>query len=330
MRVLKLFLVFGGASLTLTFGAQAAELNTYRAGQAYLRTAATDFRDCQAQCQGDAACRGWNFIKPGAASRSGICEFNARLAEPVENAMSVSGEILTDVDAVLSRAVPSSTHTVRIGTPVIEVKRPVVQARTRPVLGKRPSPSRRMVRRQAVPHRPQAQSAAYGRTLPARPRGPVGQNLYTRLTRAQVLQRHRQAALRQMSPSSRPRRPAQTAINQPPPPPPSALRTPVQNAPAGPQRMRKPIAASHAPASIAPASIAPAPIAPAPVAPAPIAPTLYGSLNDDLTQNMTPAARPAPAPDNPADPDAPISTVIAAPTTPVESKTLVPPSLAGG
>jgi len=65
----------------------------------------------------------------------------------------------------------------------------------------------------------------------------------------------------------------------------------------------------------------------APIAPqAPIIPTatpnqqsLYGSLYDDLTQNMTPVPRPQTAPDQVNNPDAPLATSRAIPVVPVQT-----------
>jgi len=57
------------AIATLGFGtlmsssALAADQNTYRPGHAYLKAAANSFEACEQQCNGDAQCRGWNFVQ---------------------------------------------------------------------------------------------------------------------------------------------------------------------------------------------------------------------------------------------------------------------------
>ena len=112
----------------LALSASSADQNTYRPGQAYLKAAANSHQACEQQCQGDAQCRGWNFVRPNPKTASGICEFNARAAAPVSSAISTSGEMMTSVDPLMSRAIPAGARTRRVGTPTIEVRKPVTPA----------------------------------------------------------------------------------------------------------------------------------------------------------------------------------------------------------
>jgi len=62
----------------------AADAGTYRPGDPYLQVPA------QKPCQGDALCRGWNFVHVD--RHRAICEFNVRSVSPIHNAYSVSGD----------------------------------------------------------------------------------------------------------------------------------------------------------------------------------------------------------------------------------------------
>lgn len=136
----------------------AAEMNTYRAGTPYHQIAAQHYQQCESQCQGDAACRSWNFVRPSPNAASGICEFNSRLARPVRSPISMSGNISTAADTLMSRAIAGPSHTIKIGSPARQI-RPQVSRKT----VKRPATH---INRQPIPQRAQAQPTNYKRQLP--------------------------------------------------------------------------------------------------------------------------------------------------------------------
>lgn len=121
----------------IALNANSADQNTYRPGQVYLKTAANSHEVCAQQCQGDAQRRGWNFVRPNPRTASGICEFNARVALPVSSVISISGEVATSVDPLMSRAIPAGSRTRRVGTPTVQVRKPAAPA-------KQPTQVRRM------------------------------------------------------------------------------------------------------------------------------------------------------------------------------------------
>lgn len=306
----------------MSFGASqisyATEFNTYRAGQPYQKITAINYKQCAAQCRGDAACRGWNFIKPNKAARSGICEFNARLANPIPSPVSVSGEIITDADAMLSKAVPSqSSHTIRVGTPIVAPKRKVRKIIRKPI----PQAKSAKPTAYKAPRTQLSQNSRQAINKNINPQMAVRKNLVTRLSREQVYQRHLKAAQRRLIQN-------QANINQAKhaqAPRPSAIANYQQN------QVQKPVAPQIKAPQIGSKQATPMQAGNAQQQAANFAPqSLYGSLNDDLTKNMTPVPRPQTAPDRPDDPDAPISTVKPAPVTPVKSEVLIPAGLAGG
>ncbi len=156
--------------------------------------------------------------------------------------------------------------------------------------------SRTIVKRQPVPTQKITQNANFIRPLAQRPQIPKQQQPQ-RLTpeqayyRQQYLTYQRQQAARQQQNQYR-RQPVQ----QPP-------RT--ANAPR--QMQEKP---THQPQLLMRPQ-----------------PSLYGSLYDDLTQNMTAVPRPKTAPDNFKNADAPLSTTRAVPTQPVTTQPLKSPAL---
>ncbi len=328
----------------------AADQYTYRAGQAYMKSAASNHLECEAQCRGDAACRGWNFVRPSPRSRSGICEFNARKAVPVSSPVSISGEINTGVDALMSHAVPLTNrggNTVRVGTPIVP-KRVIPKRRiTAAKVVNAPAPAtRRIVKRMPVPGAAQAAAPAdYKRPMPAQravapidvrakrglrmpqqpmqqPRHQIGlQQLQTgpiisrQITRAQIYREQMQAA--QIRDAQRAGG-AQTQITARQNLPQPNIYAPSQNIQTQPQQVRQQLA-QQAPQQLP--------------APTQSQASLYGSLHDDLTQNMTVVPRPQTAPDQIENPDAPVSTSRAVPTKPVQAKPLgypAIPGLAGG
>jgi len=254
--------------IAANLGAQpiAAQQNTYRPGNAYLKTVASDYRQCAWQCQGDAACRGWNFIRPHTQTASGICEFNAQASLPISSPVSISGEIRTEIDALMSRAVHKGANTVRVGTPIVRAEN-TLQPKTV---------------RQPVPVRTQVQPTAIQTIIPV----PVKISETTRpqkkqMTAEQIYYRQQYLARKQ-------------ALEQQP---------------------RRPVSAPRPPAPVIRA------VTQALAIPRPN-PPLYGSLHDDLSATLPRIARPQTAPDNLANPNAPIATSRALPSQPIKTSPL--------
>lgn len=399
MRRISMMTTTFGLALLVSSTGFAADQYTYRAGQVYMKASADNHTECEAQCRGDAACRGWNFIRPNPRSRSGICEFNARKAAPVSSPISISGEINTGIDALMSHAVPLTgnmagnmrSNTVRVGTPIVP-KREIPKRRiaATPQMAAVPTPgARRIVKRLPVPGLQKVPTSAdYKRTIPAqtararqdvraprvyggeapriqaRPQTrqqpiPQPQQQRTRqqqpqqmglqqlqrdlvqpremqkrqMTREQIYREQMLAAQRQMAErqAEQAQNNAQQQIPQPsqyaPNPYAPNSYAPNPYAQPYPQQMRRQ-APQQAPIMQAPpqAQMMPAPMAPNQA-------SLYGSLHDDLTQNMTSVPRPQTAPDQMGNADAPVSTSRAAPVQPVQSAPIgypAIPGLAGG
>jgi len=296
-----LFLTLSTASLCqfMTLSSLAADFNTYRAGLPYLKTAAGNYGQCEMQCQGDAACRGWNFVKPNPRAASGICEFNARMAMPVASPVSISGVVSTSIDPLMSRAVSAGANTIRVGAPPT-----VVRKAPQRIVRRQPIPRPNQAVRTAAHTRPAPQvqnklaPRVYGEVTP-KTAPPTNTN---KLTPQQQYYRQQYLAQKHRQDQQRARQIAARLA-------PRQMPRPAQ------QQARR-----HAPQMQTPAQ--------KPQAPVP----LYGSLHDDLTK-MTSVPRPQTAPDNLNNPDAPVSTSRAAPTRPVETAPLqapVLPGLAGG
>jgi hypothetical protein len=300
--------------MSLSSFSLAADQYTYRAGQAYMKTAASNFGECEAQCRGDAACRGWNFIRPNPRSRSGICEFNARLAAPISSPISISGTINTSIDMAMSRAVPIARgNTVRVGTPIVP-KRVVRQAVVhRPInapqmMSAPANVQKRVVRklpvdnviRAPIPvgYRPISQAQIRPLTGPVKPRS---------MTRQQIFNEQRLAAQKRADAQ------ANAKIQQAQYRAIAAPRPPQQFVPIMKQLPRAPRA----------------PRPPKIPAAAPNQQSLYGSLYDDLTQNMTSVPRPQTAPEQLDNPDAPLATNRPIPVIPVQASPLGYPVVPG-
>lgn len=71
----------------------AADIGTYRPGNSYMSLPAQNPDQCISYCNGDAQCKGWNFVKLHAAQS--ICEFNARDVAPIASPVSISGSSLS-------------------------------------------------------------------------------------------------------------------------------------------------------------------------------------------------------------------------------------------
>lgn len=295
----------------------AADQYAYRAGQPYLKITANSHTECEAQCRGDAACRGWNFIRPNPRSRSGICEFNARKAIPVSSPISISGEINTRVDPLMSRAVPMANgNTVRVGTPIMPKPAPsraasklpanMITRITQPVLSE-------TIIRAPIPagFKPISEVNLQPFTGPIRPRSMTREQIY----REQALAAQKRAAEQAQTRAQQAQNSA-VIVNRPPQQfVPTMLQAP--RAPQVPQTLQIPRV--QIPPMIPTA--------------APNQQSLYGSLHDDLTQNMTPVPRSQTAPDQVNNPDAPLATSRAIPVIPVQAGQLgypAVPGLAGG
>lgn len=148
----------------------AADPGTYRPGQPYSAVAAATHSLCEAQCQGDAACRGWNFVRANPRQKTGICEFNSRAVSPIQSPISVSANQSQIVNtAGQSRIIPAGIRTTRIGSPQAtkpaqNVNSPRKTTQTLPAQ----QPQTRRVIRQQIPAQISPQASAY-RPNAARP-----------------------------------------------------------------------------------------------------------------------------------------------------------------
>lgn len=136
-------------STVFSTAAFAADPGTYRPGMAYGSVPASEPGICEAQCSGDAQCRGWNFVKVNPRLQTGVCEFNAQDAAPVPSPYSISGD-----NRALPRSaaiIPGRSNTVRVGD--------IGGSVTPPTTVTQQSPTRRIVR-EAVPNQIQPRTAA--------------------------------------------------------------------------------------------------------------------------------------------------------------------------
>ncbi len=174
---MRLFLSVISATLLATATpAIAAENGTYRPGQAYMSIPAQNPAQCEQQCQGDAQCKGWNFVRIRANAKAAICEFNARKAAPVASPISISGD--NHSATASARLVQTGQRTTRVGEPSVmmqamptrttrigAVPQPAQEQRSRQVHAQRPQ--QRVVRRAPIPQHIQPQTAAYRTVRPA-------------------------------------------------------------------------------------------------------------------------------------------------------------------
>ena len=324
--------------LMISSSAFAADQNTYRPGHAYLKAAANSFEACEQQCSGDAQCRGWNFVRPNPRSQTGICEFNERAATPVRSAISVSGEISTSVDPLMSRAIPAGARTRRVGTPEApakaqqrptNVKRmpvPTTRRTGQPTTHTRPVPQNQNVRQSRTYGGGSPAPTAQSRAVAPAPTGQMTpqqqhyrQQFLLEQQRARQFRAQQQAALRRQQQLANPHMGPRPQMG--PQMPAQQQMAPQQS---GPQMPAPQMAPQMAPRPAGAPQLSTGPM---------VQKSLYGSLHDDLTKNMTPVARPSTAPDNLNNPDAPVSTSRAAPTKPVQTAPLsgqTEPALAGG
>lgn len=104
--------VFGLATASPVFS---ADIGTYRPGQAYSSTPVVNADLCESQCQGDAQCRAWNFVKVSPRQTSGVCEMNANDTPPIPSPVSISGTTQIASDNARSKLISGGTRTVRVG-----------------------------------------------------------------------------------------------------------------------------------------------------------------------------------------------------------------------
>ncbi len=309
MRIAALSILLFGS--VLAGRSWAADIGTYRPGQVYHSVTASSPGQCAAQCQGDAQCKGWNFVRPRSAARTGVCEFNAVAAAPVVSDVSVSGE---NVSARTSpHLVQAGTRTVRVGAAPQQSPRRVVtmetetQSQAIAASSSRvpePAPRTRMFQhnldggaRAPQNYAPQAQPQPMRKAPQMMPQN-----------RASMFQHNLEGGRPVMPPM-----PQQPAF-PPQAPQRSAYAAPhMQNPPVQmpPQYQRQPQTQAAPQMTLPPQTVASAQN------------SLFGSLNDDVTvpSTLTPETMPS-------DPNAPISTSQAVPTRQVLTEAL--PRMAGG
>ncbi len=355
------------ACMGLSTSAIAADINTYRPGKAYLKSVASSPDQCAIQCTGDAKCRGWNFVMPQPNVQTGICEFNANIATPVFSAVSVSGENLAEIDQYMGDVIQGGTRTIRVGSPqvnlpVVNPKPPANTAQSSRRVIRQPVPGQTQKTilashgtpvRQAATPRIYSQSPAQApvATMPSPPPMAVSASRAAPTPQQKAFYREQYLRAQQAQKAQMTRQPIRAQQAQPTPYPASGPAPAM--APAYPPGHAANVQAQQAmevaalkqhhldkiqslpSQSQAPAETsAPAP-SPASVMAIPpsTVPSLFGNLHDDLT-TMTPVPRTQTAPDNPTDPNAPMSTAVAVPAKPVTTEPLsnaaIMPGLAGG
>jgi len=123
----------------------AADLGTYRPGTPYHSVIVPTANVCESQCDGDAQCRGWNYVK-AAPQAPGVCEFQSTISNPISSAISISG-VSNSAVAMSSRVIEGNTNTIRVGTAVTPQPSAVTQTTQigrrivrQPIPGQYPSP----------------------------------------------------------------------------------------------------------------------------------------------------------------------------------------------
>ncbi|MEP6342511.1 MAG: hypothetical protein ABJ275_04280 [Maricaulaceae bacterium] len=157
-------------ALTLLFSvsiispfALAADIGTYRPGNPYAAIQATNHNACDSQCNGDAACRGWNFVKANPRQTHGICEFNSLAVDPIQSPIGISANQTTIINYTgNSQIISAGVRTTRIGRPTAPqaIQQPASTRRVQTT--PQPSQSRPKVQQKPTAPRPttQAQSIA--------------------------------------------------------------------------------------------------------------------------------------------------------------------------
>lgn len=286
----------------------AADLGTYRPGTPYHSVIVPTANVCESQCEGDAQCRGWNYVK-AAPSAPGVCEFQSSIGAPVSSAISISG-VSNSAMPLSSRVIEGNTNTIRVGTAVAPKPASVTQT----------SPSGRQIVRQAVPgqysqtmptpqmgFRPALDGYSGAQPQMTRPtvsRGPARQSPQMRMVRPSAPQNAYQQPQFTQSYQGRP------PVGQPIAPAPATqvqgqfaptpqvipAQSRIISAPSQAQTYRAPQAQTYAPPqpfNQTPAQAMPRSSANNPVSwesirqpqSSPQQPSLYGQLNDDVRQS---------------------------------------------
>ncbi len=121
-RLSILTCLLASAGMLIPTYAIAEEAGTYRPGQAYHSVIANSPMQCASQCQGDAQCKGWNFVRPRQMARTGVCEFNAQKVTPVPSPISISGD--NETVRTSRQIVSAGSRTVRVGSSVVPAPSP--------------------------------------------------------------------------------------------------------------------------------------------------------------------------------------------------------------
>ncbi|WP_298912858.1 PAN domain-containing protein [uncultured Algimonas sp.] len=116
----------------------AADPGTYRPGTPYHAVIVPGADVCASQCDGDARCRGWNYVKPSPTA-NGVCDLQAEIGAPIASDVSISG-VSVSAPPFSVNVTSGGTNTIRVGTAVTS------NPETRPV-----HQGGRVVRREAVP-----------------------------------------------------------------------------------------------------------------------------------------------------------------------------------
>jgi len=313
------FALLGAALFPMT--ALAADYGTYRAGNSYMSMPAQNPEQCISFCNGDAQCKGWNFVKVNQSHT--ICEFNASQASPIASAISISGDSATAMNH--RGLVPGGQRTTRVGQSAAQFS----QARHTTRVGQT-APSRKVVRTPVPQRDPRLEIANYrapvaGIATPGATRAPMPQRAIQQVPPARSMAFRPQLDVLPSSHRSVPQRPLQTTA-KPKFRPILDSATPHQSAQLPARPPEPPIAEpptigaedlDSIPKISAMPQNRPNPSVEAGLAGGPVAlslppnSSLFGSLYDDVKapRSLTPS-------DIPADPDAPIPTVS---SVPVES-----------
>ncbi len=281
-------------SLLLPFSAYGSDFGTYRAGNPYMSIPAQSPDQCISQCQGDAQCKGWNFVR--VSPEQTICEFNARQVAPIASAISISGNSQSAIDDygfTSGRLIMGGQRTTRIGQPQLASNyqpKPTTRGRNYPTAS-RPA-HKRMVHHPARTVPPQA---------PAQPSRPNFMPMLDTVPQSRAVSQNRPLVQRPR-PSFKPMldntRIPQTSSVSP------TRRSAVQTEkvpPRIPSLPEKPINRPHIP-------IEPSLVGGPATVPAPKTNSLYGTLYDDVK-----APKSLDNVEIPLDPEAPIPTVTSVP-----------------
>lgn len=318
--------------LLIPTGASAADYGTYRAGNSYMSMPAQSADQCISYCNGDAQCKGWNFVKIN--PRQTICEFNAKAVSPIASAISISG----------NSSVQGTAYSHQITRPVIQTNGSVTRVGQANIAqapfnqtSLNQNTQARKIRREAPPKiDPRHQIANYRSRLHG-VKTPTGQTHVRTPQPSQRIQKTQRRFIPQLD--ALPGRATNIQVPDQRPGPQSFQRPPANNAPLTPTHVPNSAPSTQAPTKTEPPIVQAedlnaiprlsempenqprlslnAALAGGPVAGnLPSTSSLYGSLYDDVRQPKTLSAK-----DIPMDPDAPISTVTSVPIETIDVTT---------